>query len=565
MADVRRAMEALANGQVLESKRVDFKEEAGRRGKDGALLPGMPRNEAAARSLAGEAACMANTDGGGAIIIGVDDKSGAIVGTELEPEWLRARIYDHTDRRVTPFVEVDTSLGARLIVMLITPSMEPVPFDKGYRWRVDDRCVPVDPTTILAGKAHLDVTDVSARPTARTIAEVKPEAMRIARQMLGLGTSGSDEDVLRRLQAIDADGHLTFAGELLFVGRPEPMLDYMRRRAAGQRAIERQRNRDLSLLEVLRDVDEAVHDLSQVQDVVLSGLQRVELPRLPRAAVREAIINGLAHRDWMSPEPTVVDATRDTVVVMSPGGFVGGVTPANIITHPSRTRNRLLADMLGALAVAEREGIGVDVMTRELVGLGLPAPVIGEIQGPYVRVALLGGTPELEWWEFLDSLEPRGVPDDLDIVLALDQLSRVGWTDAELAAGVMQKQPTEAAQVLTTLESTVTRRGAPVVRRVATVADGLPPVWTLSPLARRALPNRAAQAFAADRRSGHALRLVRHRGRFGRAELAEITNVQPPSVNAALKELIEAGEIEPSNPSGRGRGLYYRPTEKARD
>lgn len=69
----------------LEKQSIDFKEERGRRGKSGEMLPGMPRNEQAAAHLAEELACMANTPGAGMVVVGISDE-GERIGTNLDPE-----------------------------------------------------------------------------------------------------------------------------------------------------------------------------------------------------------------------------------------------------------------------------------------------------------------------------------------------------------------------------------------------------------------------------------------------------------------------------------------------
>jgi len=76
-----------------ERQRVDVKEEAGRRGAGGRLLPGGRENTKAADQLADEVASMANTPGGGALIVGIEDRTGDLLGTELDAEWLRHQIY----------------------------------------------------------------------------------------------------------------------------------------------------------------------------------------------------------------------------------------------------------------------------------------------------------------------------------------------------------------------------------------------------------------------------------------------------------------------------------------
>jgi hypothetical protein len=95
---------------------VDFKEEAGRRSKDGAIGLSVPRDEDAAKALAGEATCMANTPKGGCLIVGVAD-NGDVIGTELEAEWLRARIYELTARQLTVDVKEATLRGHRVLIV----------------------------------------------------------------------------------------------------------------------------------------------------------------------------------------------------------------------------------------------------------------------------------------------------------------------------------------------------------------------------------------------------------------------------------------------------------------
>lgn len=65
----------------------------------------------------------------------------------------------------------------------------------------------------------------------------------------------------------------------------------------------------------------------------------------------------------------------------SSGGFIGGITPSNIITHPAVPRYRSLAEAMASLWLGEREGIGVDRMVRDMLAIGRPEPGISEIAG----------------------------------------------------------------------------------------------------------------------------------------------------------------------------------------
>lgn len=68
-------------------------------GPTGIIIEGQPPNEEAARYLAAEMDCFANTPGGGAIILGVAD-DGTRIGTRLDAEWLRHRIWEPANKQL---------------------------------------------------------------------------------------------------------------------------------------------------------------------------------------------------------------------------------------------------------------------------------------------------------------------------------------------------------------------------------------------------------------------------------------------------------------------------------
>ena len=143
--DVDEILASERNGaitRIAETSSIDFKEEAGRRnGPD--LEPGSEQNPTAAVKLADEVACMANSPGGGALILGVEDGTGVVLGTELSTDWLRRRIHQAID--IAPDIEARHVGGQRILVLYVAESREPVPDTSGrLRWRVGDSCAPVD-------------------------------------------------------------------------------------------------------------------------------------------------------------------------------------------------------------------------------------------------------------------------------------------------------------------------------------------------------------------------------------------------------------------------------------
>jgi ATP-dependent DNA helicase RecG len=152
----------------IESAQVDVKEEPGRRGRGGMITPGNSENEQAARYLAGEMACLANTSGGGAIVLGIAD-DGTRIGTELREEWLRHRIWQLTEGKLTIAVQPIVFEGIRLLVLKTHEAIEPIRYSKQLKWRVDSNCVDVDPTIWHHERLRRTGVDWSYQPSGHTL------------------------------------------------------------------------------------------------------------------------------------------------------------------------------------------------------------------------------------------------------------------------------------------------------------------------------------------------------------------------------------------------------------
>lgn len=552
----------------LESKRVDVKEEAGRRLPGGAVAPGAAQNRAAAEAVMPEAACMANTPGGGALILGIAD-DGALIGTALDPEWLRHELYTLSDRQLTVDVRAAMFSDVRLLVLRVPEALEPIRHRNKIKWRVHDKCVEVDAASWWEGRLHRLGHDWSAQPSAHGAAKARPAALDRARQFLRDSNEGpalaladaTDADLLRRLNAVSAEGMLTNAGALLFVGRDSSAIDYLRRDAPGGDSAIRLRKPGLGLLEELYDVVQAIAAANPAVHVA-TGLSVGQIRQLPLAAVREAIVNGVTHRDWRTPAPTTVEHTGANLVVSSPGGFVGGVTPDNIITHPSEPRYRSLAEIMASLRVAEREGIGVDRMVREMIRVGYPAPHIEELAGPRVRAVLVGGRVDEPWLRFLSGLRPASAGNDLDALLVMRHLLSAGWIDAARAAPVLQRNAVEADAVLERLALATTGQGDPVIVGVAGTPDPDPPAWRLSNPVRRLFAARMRSVLGPTARPALAADWARARGRISTTELGDIVGVAVNAVGGVLRSLENNGVLKPSRGNRAGRAFHYLPVEQ---
>ncbi len=542
-------------------------EEPGRRDIHGALVRGTARNEVAAAELAATAACLANTPPhGGAIILGAS-VSAELTGTGLDPEWLRHRIYELTGTCLTVDVTEAWVRGTRLLVVTAPRAIEPIRVDGRITWRVGGSCVPVDPTTWHARRMAELRFDWSAEESAVPATSARPAAIAQARGFLQDSgevhalelAAAADAELLRRLNVVTGTGMLTNAGVLAFVGRGAPCVDYIRREQAGGDSVIRVRREGRSLLEELAEAFLAI-DVNNRTLHLRSGLSVGQLNEVPPLAAREAVVNGVAHREWAVAEPTVIEHVGRTLRVTSPGGFVAGVTEQNLMTHPSRSRNRALTELLAALRVAEREGIGVDRMVRDMVAVGHGLPEIREVPGPYVRTSLVGDALDEAWIEWLSRLQPRSERDDVNSLLILRHLVREGWADAVSIGPVIQLSDAEVAGALAKL-AVATMAGSPVLVAVDGVPATGPRSWCLSRSARdhlSALDRLRTRGPRWPEREVVALSYARARGRISTTELASLVGASATNLGGVLKGLEDDGQLIPSRATRRGKGFYYQ-------
>lgn len=575
---IAETLQRLADGQrpaLIETAQVDVKEEPGRR-RGRSVVPGLETNEEAAAYLAGEMACMANTAGGGAIVLGIAD-DGEQIGTNLDAAGLRRRIYELTDSKLTVDVREADLDGCRILVLATHEAIEPIRYRGRIRWRVDDQCVEVDASTWHAGRLHRSGFDWSAQPSGHTLEDVGPVAVELAGRYLRLRGGPSDlelaeasaPDLVRRLNLADGDGRLTNAGSLLFVATPCVGIDYMRRDVPGGDSRHRVRGSG-PLLEQIHEAERA-GEAADPTFHVAQGFAHTQIRAVPLRALREAIVNGVVHRDWLSPQPTTVEHVGAMLTVTSPGGFVGGISPANIISHPAVPRYRSLAEAAAALGIAERQGIGVARMTRDMLAMGRPRPQIAEVAGPYVRVTLLGGEPDPEMVRLVSDLLPQEMASSVDALLLIDELCERGWVDADSGAAALQRPVAEAADAIERLDAAklgdeqdmYCRRSADLVPGVIDAVVGVPasrePAYRLSDESRHRIGHRCRRLHSPEGQDDLLIDWARSRGRVSSTQAADLINVSIVTAGRRLASLAADGLLVPSRPNGTGRGFHYLP------
>jgi ATP-dependent DNA helicase RecG len=152
-------------------------------------------------------------------------------------------------------------------------------------------------------------------------------------------------------------------------------------------------------------------------DIVVLGLRRHDLPRLPERVVREAIANAAAHRSYeQRGTPIRIDVHADRTEIVSPGGLVPPVT-VETMRDAYAARNQDVIRVLRGFRLAEDSGRGIDIIQDVMRDELLATPVFTASEARVsVSLPVLGGTrPEERAW--LREVVASGEIEDRDRVI----------------------------------------------------------------------------------------------------------------------------------------------------
>ena len=354
----------------------------------GQLIEFVPRPEP--ETLAETLAAFANADGG-TILVGVD-AAGTLL-EETEPEDLEA-ILLRAQSMCRPPVQsywhaVETEHGAAIAIAVPrSPELHSL-LDGRVLLRSGCKNRPLSGEEIrqlasAKGTGEYEQQAVDAATLRDLDESIVLEYAEKRRVRSPRGERLEGNDLLLDAGAIDPEGTPTVAGMLLFGRSPQRLLPqtgavwvrfagtepHGKNGSAGYMRREEIRG---TLSQVIEGLWNAIWEEMR-HESVLSGLQREELSEYPVAAVREAIVNAIAHRDYrLTGRRIEVRMFDDRMEVVSPGGLPGHITLDNIVEEHF-SRNPRLVRGLFHWGFIEELGLGIDRMIDEMLRAGHPAP-----------------------------------------------------------------------------------------------------------------------------------------------------------------------------------------------
>ncbi len=511
--------------------------------------------------------CLANARGG-LILLGIADRKrtrqDAIHGVgHLDADEVRRNVYSGTDPPILVETEELIEPEGRLLVVRVPRGIPPHTTTDGVgKIRVGKECRPLTGSGVsrllfaggqrdLSGElmpgaspGDLDPDQIKRLVRAIEAEGGKPELARLA-----------PEELLANL-GLTRQGDVTLAAVLLLgrstaLARWAPQHEVVFMRFRSQTRYDVRHDLKGPLLSVLDRLERLFESQVGIVTAEAGGFREIRVPDLTWWTAREAVLNAMVHRDYFLHQSVQIEVHRDRVTIVSPGGVIGGVTPANVLRHPPVRRNSLLADALQTLGFVNRAGLGVDRIFEEMLRLGKASPRY-ESDESHVRLSVFIRT-QVPFARFVAEETRAGRKLDLDDLILLRGLTDRGSLDRWSGADALHLTEADAAERLVSLRERgyVTPQGRGrgtayrLQRRFSDLLRGTDTDHDL-PLEGEAVRLRL-QAVLAER------------SRLTNADVRRISGYSRREALRLLADLKEQGFVKLE---GRGRGAHYRPGPK---
>jgi len=140
--------------------------------------------------------------------------------------------------------------------------------------------------------------------------------------------------------------------------------------------------------EILRDIEMFFWKNTRLASKIVE-FKRVEIPEYPFEAIREAVVNAMAHRDYFRTGATVsILIFDDRIEVQSPGGLLPYLDIKNL-EGVHETRNTLICDIFHQTKDMEKYGTGIGKMKRWMRKHDLREPVLST-KSDFFKVTFYG-------------------------------------------------------------------------------------------------------------------------------------------------------------------------------
>ena len=331
---------------------------------------------------------------GGKIYIGMND-SGQVVGVADAKKLLED--IPNKVRDVLGII-VDVNLlekdGLEYIEIDVPPYSNPINYKGQYHYRSGStkqelKGAALNRFILQRTGRHWDEFPIERAKveelSASALNRFRKEAARSGRVDEGV-LNDNTEHLLHDLRLIDEDGHLNRAALLLFHPDPERFVfgAYIKigffRDDKGN--LEFQDEVHGALMEQVDKAMDLIKTKYLIYRISYEGISRRETPQFPVEAIRESLMNAVAHKDYASAVPIQISVLPDHITFWNAGQLPESWTTEKLFeSHPSSPYNPLIANVFFRSGDIESWGRGYKRILEAVSAYKLLPPKLEMISG----------------------------------------------------------------------------------------------------------------------------------------------------------------------------------------
>jgi ATP-dependent DNA helicase RecG len=371
-------MNLLAQIQLGESKTLELKSK-------------LPQHDQIAKTIV----AFANTSGG-KLLIGVDDAQQVVGVSEEEvltlPDRITSLIFDRCYPAILPEI-YSANLDGKLVLVVEIFRGNLLPYYLQSEGKHNGTYLRVGASNRKADFEHIlelerqrrnqSFDEEICREQDLAALDLRPLGDRFARLGKPL-----DEEKLKNLKLIKLEQGTLYPtqGLMILLGMlPHIVLKCARFKGTDMAVFLDRKEYGGDLLGQLEQAEAFIKNHIHLRGEI-NGLQRTDTFELPESALREALVNAIAHRDYTNQGRDIKVGIYDDIVnIVSPGGFPSTLTIETLLDGRSEIRNRVVARVLKELGYIEQWGSGIQRIRSACLAMGLVEPLIRE-KGDFVDV-----------------------------------------------------------------------------------------------------------------------------------------------------------------------------------
>ncbi len=342
----------------------------------------------------GRVVCGFLNSAGGYLVCGIGDRGG-VLGVDATDDSLAAlenKLHDGISPKALVSVQAQELKGKSVVVVEVPAGKDvPYAFRNTIYVRDGERTLAADPETIRdivmrreiepeRWERRFSVADMESDIDAEEVRAAVADARKVRRAFF---RDASDPTKVLEDFSAAKYGRLTNAGDVLFAANPALRLPQVRIRAMRYNSDKAGRTyTDMKSFEgPLQTVFEdaysfVVRNTPSISRFLKGSPKREDVPLYPEDAVREALINALAHRDYSASSGGVaIHVFPRRLEIWNSGALPDGVTEESLTKGQiSVLRNPDIAHALYLRGLMEKAGRGSVLMIQQCLEYDLAAP-----------------------------------------------------------------------------------------------------------------------------------------------------------------------------------------------